>query len=241
LYRASRNALIGTAVRLAFNNVVDAFHVVGSGPAQVRLFEDKRKSNCGGAGAIRPTDDLRRFADSLQGGGLANEAEAGWRLVETAWQLDLPRAGVAVQADTAQDLLFVEAHRQIRRTSLTCIRGALNGCQRGRCFCCRAEVPLAATDVDHFFPWLLRERGEMPDADRVWNFVLACQSCNRGERGKFVPVPWLVARLHKRKNWLVASRHPLWEATLLRESSTGSVTFSFRFAESSTDKPTRLA
>jgi hypothetical protein len=44
----------------------------------------------------------------VQGCGLSDEAEARWRLVETAWPLDLPRAGVAVQAQIVQDLLFVE-------------------------------------------------------------------------------------------------------------------------------------
>lgn len=215
----SEDTLIGTTARLGFVNVIDAFHVVGSGPVPVRFFHDERGGNRGGAGAIRLTDDLRRLANSVQGGGLADEAEARWRLVETAWQLELPRAGVAVQADAAQDLLFVEAaERRIRRTALTRVRGALNGYQRGRCFYCRAETPLAATDVDHFFPWVLKERGEMPDGDGVWNLVLACRACNRGARGKFaaVPSPSLVARLHERNNWLVDSHHPLRETIMLQ-------------------------
>jgi hypothetical protein len=31
-----------------------------------------------------------------------------------------------------------------------------------------------------------KDRGEMPDADGVWNLVLACQRYNRGEGGKFL-------------------------------------------------------
>jgi hypothetical protein len=123
----AEDALVGATGRLGFANVIDAFHVVGSGPIGVRFFEDERKGDHGGRGAIRLTDDLRRLAGSLQGGGLADEAEARWRLVETAWQLDLPRAGVAVQADAARDLLFLEAGGRVRRTSLTRVRGALNG------------------------------------------------------------------------------------------------------------------
>ena len=221
--------LVSTTARLGFVNVIDAFHVVGSGPVPIRFFEDERKGDRGGAGAIRLTDDLRRLASSLQGGGLADEAEARWRLVETAWHLDLPRAGIAVQADAAQDLLFVEADRRIRRTNLTRVRGALNGYQRGCCFYCRAEVPLAATDVDHFFPWILKERGEMPDADGVWNLVLACRTCNRGERGKFAAVPShrLVARLHERNNWLVDSHHPLRETIMLQAGADAEARASF--------------
>lgn len=226
----SEDALVGTTARLGFNNVIDAFHVVGSGPVPVRFFEDERVGNRGGGGAIRLTDDLRQLAGSLQGEGLADEAEARWRLVETAWQLDLPRAGVAVQADAARDLLFVEAEqRRIRRTGLTRVRGALNGYQRGRCFYCRAETPLAATDVDHFFPWVLKERGEMPDGDGVWNLVLSCQACNRGQRGKFAGVPSarLVARLHERNNWLVDSHHPLRETILLQTGADAGMRASF--------------
>ncbi len=81
----SEDALVGTTARLGFNNVIDAFHVVGSGPVPIRFFEDERKGARGGAGAIRLTDDLRRLVGSVQGAGLAQEAEARWRLVETAW------------------------------------------------------------------------------------------------------------------------------------------------------------
>jgi hypothetical protein len=225
----SEETMIGTTARLGFNNVIDAFHVVGSGRVPIRFFEDERGGNRGGTGAIRLTDDLRRLASSVQGGALADEAEARWRLVETAWQHDLPRAGIAVQADAAQDLLYLPAYQRIRRTSLTRVRGALNGYQRGRCFYCRGEVSLATTDVDHFFPWILKERGEMRDADSVWNLVLACRTCNRGERGKFAAVPshWLVARLHERNNWLVDSHHPLRETIMLQTGADAEARASF--------------
>jgi hypothetical protein len=224
----SEEALIGTTARLGFNNVIDAFHVVGSRPVPVRFFADER-SGARGGGAIRITDDLRRLAGSIQGPGLAEETEARWRLVEMAWQLDLPRAGIEVQADAARDLLFVEQDQRIRRTGLTRVRGALNGYQRGRCFYCRAETPLAVTDVDHFFPWVLKERGAMLDADAVWNLVLACRGCNRGERGKFalVPTPRLLARLHERNNWLVDSHHPLRETIMLQTGPAAEARASF--------------
>jgi hypothetical protein len=63
-----------------------------------------------------------------------------------------------------QNLLFVE---RIRRVNLTSVRPALNGYQRGRCFYCAEAVSLAQVDVDHFFPWVLKERGVMPDAAGV--------------------------------------------------------------------------
>jgi hypothetical protein len=154
-------------------------------------------------------------ASATQRSDLTDEAEARWRLVETAWALDLPRAGIAVQADSVRNLLFVE---RVRRVNLAATRPALNGYQRGRCFYCRAAMPLIAADVDHFFPWILRERREMPDADGIWNLVLACRRCNRGEQGKFAAVPAsaLVARLHERNEWLIQSHHPLRETIMLQ-------------------------
>jgi len=220
----SEERLIADTVRRGFNNVIDAFHVVGAGPIPARFFVDERRSS--GGGAIRLTDDLRRLAGSVQGVGLTDEAEARWRLVETAWALDLPRAGVAVEADIAQGLLFVE---RIRRVNLTGVRGALNGYQRGRCFYCHIEQRLGDLDVDHFFPWVLKERGVLPDADGLWNLVLSCRACNRGERGKFAAVPAssLVAGLHERNNWLVDSHHPLRETIMLQTGADADARASF--------------
>jgi hypothetical protein len=50
----SEDALVSTTARLGFNNVIDAFHVVGSGPVPVRFFEDERDGNRGGAGRYPP-------------------------------------------------------------------------------------------------------------------------------------------------------------------------------------------
>jgi hypothetical protein len=167
---------VQATVKLGFNNVIDAFHVVGSGPVPLRFFVDERAT--GGSPAIRLTDDLRCLARYFQGDALFAEVESRWRLVETAWQLNLSRAGVAVQADLTHNLLYVE---RVRRVNLTNVRPALNGYQKGRCFYCGVNVSLAQVDADHFFPWILKDRGEMPDADGVWNLVLACQRCNRGK------------------------------------------------------------
>ncbi len=225
----SEEALAVTTAKLGFVNVIDAFHVVGRGPVPVRFFEDERKGSRDGSGGIRLSDDLRRLASSIQGTSLVEEAESRWRLVETAWHLDLPRAGIAVQADVPHDLLFVAGSTGARRTSLTRVRGALHGYQRGRCFYCHCEMALTATEVDHFFPWLLLERGAMPDANGVWNLVLTCSNCNRGPRGKFaaVPTPRLVARLHERNNWLVDSHHPLRETIMLQTGETADARASF--------------
>jgi hypothetical protein len=90
--------------------------------------------------------ELRMLAASMQGSGLIDEAETRWRLMETAWALELPRTGIAMQTDASQNLLFVERARLI---NLAGVRAALNGYQRGRCFYCRAETSLAATGHRH--------------------------------------------------------------------------------------------
>lgn len=61
------------------------------------------------------------------------------------------------------------------------------------------------------------DRGVIPDLDSVWNLVLACRTCNRGEKGKFARVPALhyLERLSARGEYLIASHHPLRE-TLIR-------------------------
>jgi hypothetical protein len=210
---------------LGFNNVLDAFHIVGSGPVQSRFFVDDRNAGSGKA-AIHLTENLRTLSASLHGPGLSEEAEARWRLVENAWALDLPRAGVSVQADIEQNLLYVE---RVRRVNLTSVRAALNGYQRGRCFYCLNPTMLAEADVDHFFPWVLKARREMPDADGVWNLVLSCRVCNRGPKGKFAAVPAsnLVGRLNERNNWLVESHHPLRETIILQTGQDAAARASF--------------
>lgn len=55
--------------------------------------------------------------------------------------------------------------------------------------------------------------------DGVWNLVLTCPACNRGEGGKFarVPATKYLTRLHKRNEFLISSHHPLRE-TIIRQT-----------------------
>jgi hypothetical protein len=75
---------------------------------------------------------------------------------------------------------------------------------------------LGVTDVDHFFPHILKPYGMGPLLDGVWNLVLACQECNRGPDGKFARVPELpyLERLHRRNEFLIDSHHPLRETLM---------------------------
>lgn len=200
-------------VRLGFNNVLDAFHRLGAGDVNTRFFLDERRES----GGIRLTDQLRQLSAAHVAEDLEQESEARWRLVETAWELDVAHS--VVEHDQASNELTVT--RRGRRVNVTSVRSALNGYQKGRCFYCFASIQTTAgpnlADVDHFFPWALRHH--LPaNINGVWNLVLACQACNRGAAGKFdlVPALLLLERLHTRNEFLITSHHPLRETLMLQ-------------------------
>lgn len=207
--------LIEQTARLGFNNVIDAFHVVNQGEVPVRFFIDERRQSTKG---IRLTDDLRRVRADFQYRNLPFEVEARWRLVETAWDLQLPPRLLAVTYEPEGELLVVEDGK-VRRRSVTGSRDALNGYQKGRCFYCRREIDAKHSDVDHFIPHLTLRHDIVPNIDGIWNLVLACADCNRGENGKFARVPELrfLRRLHERNEFLITSHHPLRE-TLMNQT-----------------------
>lgn len=215
----SQSELVETTVRLGFANVVDAFHRVQQADVPARFFVDERKANRG----IRITENFSLLAEQPQFVDLSQEAEARWRLVETAWELKVSRALVSIDHDPDTELLFaVDSTR--RRKSVTSSRDALNGYQMGYCFYCFDDIHLdkekeSFPEVDHFFPHTLKQHGFGSIVDGVWNLVLACKDCNRGAGGKFASVPTekLLSRLWTRNEFLIGSNHPLKE-TLIRQT-----------------------
>ena len=202
-------------VRLGFNNVIDAFHVVNQGVIPEAFFVDERKNNKG----IRLTDNLFTLLGDQQAGSLGPEVEARWRLVETAWDLNISRNLISVSYDA--DTQFLTTSKDHKRIDVTSCRDALNGYQKGRCFYCFKVISVSTghadlADVDHFFPHTLKGTGIAEPVDGVWNLVLACGTCNRGEHGKFARVPSLalLERLKRRNNYLIASHHPLRETLI---------------------------
>ena len=209
--------LIDSTSKLGFNNVIDAFHVVHDGEIGVRFFTDER---AGKERGIRLTEDLFRLSDTFQYENLPSEIEARWRLVETAWELKLPRSVLTVKYENDTGLL-ITANRDLERKAITSCRDALNGYQKGKCFYCFADIGVehdskCLADVDHFFPHMLKQHHFDGQLDGVWNLVLACQSCNRGGAGKFARLPKLrfLERLHTRNNFYIESHHPLKETLI---------------------------
>jgi hypothetical protein len=203
---------IEQTARLGFSNVIDAFHVVNQGDVPIRFFVDERRKSAKG---IRLTDELRQIREDFQYRNLPAELEARWRLVETAWDLALPRHVLAVTYEPDGELLIVKGGRA-RRRAITGSREALNGYQNGQCFYCRRDIEAKHADVDHFLPHTLLPFDVVANIDGIWNLVLACADCNRGPHGKFARVPELrfLEFLHGRNEFLIGSHHPLRETLM---------------------------
>jgi hypothetical protein len=216
----NRDELTEFTIRFGFNNVIDAFHVVGETVVPERFYFDERKSNNG----IRITDEFSELLHCHQSGNLPSEVEARWNLVETAWDIGVSRGLVSIGYDEEHQALFA-LDNQRRRKSVTGSRDALSGYQKGKCFYCFSDISIDDVedkrypDVDHFFPHVLKHQGLSNIIDGVWNLVLSCKECNRGEGGKFASVPTikLLGRLHRRNEFLITSHHPLRE-TLIQQT-----------------------
>jgi hypothetical protein len=220
-----RERLIEKTVELGFNNVIDAFHIVGSAEVERRFFMDERKAKKG----IEITDRLLELKDKLQFLNLPYEVEARWRLVETAWSLNISPNLLEAKHDDESQLIFIE-NRDRKRVSVASSRDSLNGYQKGKCFFCFKDIIIDDTntyhlaDVDHFFPHSLNTRttDHAFNINGIWNLVLACRECNRGAKGKFDLVPSLplLERLHRRNEWFIESHHPLRETIIKQTGST---------------------
>jgi hypothetical protein len=222
--------LAEATVRLGFNNVIDAFHVVSNGEIPVRFFADERASARKG---IRLTDEVFRLAETYQHRNLPHEIESRWRLVETAWELRLPTSALVMAYDPDGQALVAQT-RLLRRPHITPCRDALNGYQKGKCFYCFGELSLVEgepdlAEVDHFLPHCLKGHlGPLP-VDGIWNLVLACPACNRGTAGKFdrIPEAPYLERLHRRNEFLIMSHHPLRETLMTQTGLTEQARQSF--------------
>lgn len=188
---------------------------------------DARKTHKG----IILTDEIFQLFEAQNSLDLLDEIEARWRLVETAWDMNLPKHLVQIQHD---DRGILVADNKIRRVNVTSAKSALNGYQKSRCFYCFAPITIEqlqehSADVDHFFPHKLRECDIQKPINGVANLVLACPECNRGQQGKFDRLPSvnLLERLHKRNEYLITSHHPLRETLIAQTGFTEQARRSF--------------
>ncbi len=221
-----KDQLIATTVSKGFTNVIDAFHKVNGEDIDKRFYIDERRNNKG----IRLTDELRQLVLEHRGADLTPEIESRWRLVETAWELQLSRNLIAIDHESESGNMVVYTNN--RRTNVTSSRNALNGYQKSKCFFCFDEISVQSgsptlAHVDHFFPHILKpEIGHLVDG--IWNLVLSCSDCNgSGEKGAKVPDVSLVKRLNRRNEYLIDSNHPLKETIILQTGKTAGIRSGF--------------
>lgn len=216
----SQDDLILLTKKFGFENVLDAFHNVNQQNIPVSFFEVKKEGRNKG---IILTDDIFQLKESKQSPNFGHEVEARWRLVETAWSLNINSSLLNVHYDDESKIFFIYEVSKLRRINITSSRDALNGYQKGKCFYCFNDISVNEgsenlADVDHFYPFTLQR--EIPiNLNGVWNLVLACKNCNRGSEGKFAKIPEkkYLERLHKRNEFFIESHHPLKE-TLINQT-----------------------
>lgn len=223
----THDELVTATALLGFNNVIDAFHVVGSGDTNTRFFVDERQNSLRG---IRFTDELLTLAaDEGSKNPLQAEAESRWHLVESAWHERRSTGSTLRVAYDRPSEMIVRGMLGHRR-SLTWVRPSLSGYQAAKCLYCGTRIsPLLgldwSADVDHFFPHMLMARGVLIDLDDVWSLVLACAECNRGSSGKFHRLAHIeyLDRLWQRNERLISSHHPLRESVIGATGATPTV------------------
>jgi len=213
--------------RKGFVNVIDAFHIIPTGQLETRFYE---KGIQGKTIGISLTDSIFQIDQSSQKNNLINEIDGRWNLVETAWTEKNPKLEIKFDGDLEQFFYikavtpetYMNSHERI---ALTSARKPLNGYQKGKCFYCYRPISIQSKqldicDVDHFIPLSVQYTSTLDlDLNGIWNLVLSCQECNRGERfGKFSRVPQesLLQRLHKRNEYLIESNHPLKETIMMK-------------------------
>ncbi len=213
--RITQNELIDITAKEGFKVVLNKFHNLSFGELPVSFYSKTR-------GGIILTDELFKLTETGQFQDLLKEVEARWCLVERAWEMNISKQLIQVNYDDELNFLFVRDKRS-RRVDLSSCHDSLNGYQKGKCFYCFGDISLDSeskdfTDVDHFLPHVLGQLMGV-NLDGVWNLVLSCQSCNRGENGKFDRLPHLkyLHRLHTRNEFLISSHHPLRE-TLIQQT-----------------------
>ena len=193
--------------------VLKKFHLMKKEYVPFKFFEFKKikyKKQHRQNKKIILTDDLLKFNQNTQFNNLLHENEARWNLVANSWHLKIPQRALMIEYNMLDENLYVN------RINLTGARDALNGYQKGKCFYCSCDIKIEPgspmlSEVDHFFPLKLEDKGILKNLNGVWNLVLACEECNRGKFGKFDNLADIkfLKDLEYRNNYLIFSHDPL--------------------------------
>ena len=99
-----------------------------------------------------------------------------------------------INADDVMDHLLTKIDESAKRNNLEYYRNILFEEFENKCFYCGKPVVKKTVHVDHFIPW------SFVKDDKLWNFVLACSTCNEKKSDKLAPrtqLDMLVARNEK--------------------------------------------
>ena len=258
--KLSQEELVKVTFKLGFENVIDAFHILNRAETPVRFFTDERRGESAialtdelfkilesnqGQNLPAEVEARWRLVETAWELGISRNLIDGERELisydrDRRLLVTCPKSLIRNEPQYYQlsllELLLPQSSD--RRINVTSCRDALNGYQKGKCFYCFNDISLKRssaqfTDVDHFFPRVLRKDKIVHPIDGVWNLVLACVSCNRGGGGKFDQLPHqrFLERLHTRNEFLIKSHHPLAET--LKEQTGDSKSKRVHFLRSS--------
>jgi hypothetical protein len=218
----TEHQLHGITKKFGFVNVVDAFQNVNGSTISNLFYEKDYKA---GKKDIVITDDLLKLKELYQFQNFNQEVEARWKLVETAWNLNINPNLLEVKYDEDKSLFFLE-NDFMRRIDITSVRDSLNGYQKGKCFYSFKDISVVKgspdlCDVDHFLPHLNKEVHAKNGANinGVWNLVLADSSMNKEKSAK-VPEKRFLDRLYNRNEFYIESKHPLAETIINQTGKT---------------------
>ncbi len=205
-----------------FVNVIDAFQNVNGGNIPHLFYE---KNFVAGNKEIVITDHLLKLKETFQYKNFDQEVEARWKLVETAWNLNINPNMLQVKYDEVGSIFFVK-DRFMRRIDITSVRDSLNGYQKGKCFYSFQDISILKKDdavcaVDHFLPHIgkMQHNDEGANLNGVWNLVLADGSINNDKRAR-VPEKRFLDRLFNRNEFYIESKHPLAETIINQTGNT---------------------
>ena len=212
----TQNELYILTEKYGFVNVVDAFQNVNGGIIPNPFYEKNYSNN---RKEIVITDSLLKIKELFQYRNLNQEVDARWKLVETAWNLQINPNLLEVKYDEEKSLFFIESNL-MRRVDITSVRDSLNGYQKGKCFYSFQDISINKNDtniceVDHFLPHLnkLHHSKNGVNINGVWNLVLADRSINLNKKAR-IPERRFLEKLYNRNEFYIESKHPLAETII---------------------------
>lgn len=201
--------------QLGFGDVVSAFQIVNNEVIPNPFYETDKSNKK----KLIITDNLLSLKEKFQFENFENEVEARWRLVETAWSLNIPAKVLEVKNDEDCNSLIIESN-SMRRIDITPVRDALNGYQKGKCFYSGLDISIQKNhqnvcEVDHFFPHInkLEHLKHGANINGVWNLVLSDASVNLKKMTK-IPNLIMLEKLYNRNEYYIKSNLPLAETII---------------------------